>query len=52
MNTSIYSKRDTTELNVVRTAILTSNRFRKWRQHIQSQLRELHKIQTSTNNSK
>ena len=52
MNTSIYSKRDTTELNVVRTAILTSNRFGKWRQHIQSQLKEINRLQTSTNNSK
>lgn len=45
MNTTIYSKRDTTELNVVRTAILTSNRFRKWRQHLQNELKKINQQQ-------
>lgn len=52
MNTQIYQKRDLTELNVVRTAILTSNRFRKWRRHIQSELSEINRLQTTLNNSK
>jgi hypothetical protein len=36
MNTSTQ-----TELNQLRTAILTSTRFRKWRMHIQQQLKQI-----------
>jgi hypothetical protein len=36
MNTSTQ-----TELNILRTAILTSTRFRKWRMHIQQQLKQI-----------
>jgi hypothetical protein len=30
-----------TELNQLRTAILTSKRFKKWRTHIREQLKEI-----------
>lgn len=40
-NSSVIQSNNLTQINLIRTEILISSRFRKWRKHIQKQLKTI-----------